>query len=145
MMCLDTVWTPLSVLTIWCLLCIDHFAQKNPIISGASAKNDLQFKASYGSSPPCKHLWMFASTISISNPNLIGLFSLEHSKRDRENRIINCDLKLEKRHYKRNLIGRSSPHSHWSLSTVTVTWQKKPREQDHWLRFETGEQTLQMQ
>jgi len=28
-------------------------SQKNPIISGSFAKNDLQLKASYGSLPPC--------------------------------------------------------------------------------------------
>jgi len=35
------------------LICISHFPQKSPLISDSVAKNDLQLKASYGSSPPC--------------------------------------------------------------------------------------------
>jgi len=31
-----------------------HFPQKSPVISGSLAESDLQFMASYGSSPPCK-------------------------------------------------------------------------------------------
>ena len=53
----DNFWS-LPVVTEWqrligCLIFIGHFLQKNPMISGSFAENDLQLEVSYGSDPPC--------------------------------------------------------------------------------------------
>jgi len=48
-----------------------HFPQKSPVVSGSFAKNDLQLKASYKSSPPCRENTNTIHTFCVS-PTLSG-------------------------------------------------------------------------
>jgi len=53
---------------IECHVFAGHFLQKSHIISGSSAKNDLQLKASYASSPPCAHIVFKKTSIAYCFP-----------------------------------------------------------------------------
>ena len=52
---------------IGCLICIDHFPQKSPTISGSFAKRDPRLKAFYASSPPCTVGLMFVLLFERAN------------------------------------------------------------------------------
>jgi len=56
-----------------CLIFIGYSQQKSHMISVSFAKNDLQLKAFYGSSPPCTHSQLFWLNIGLFWSN-IGFF-----------------------------------------------------------------------
>ena len=59
---------------IGCPIFLGHFPQKSPIISASCAEKDLQLKASYGSSPPCRQC---LKTQYKQRPTCIGCLKLQ--------------------------------------------------------------------
>jgi len=48
-----------------CLIFVDHFSHKSPIISGSFAKRDLQHTASYASWPPCTRILHYPGVLGV--------------------------------------------------------------------------------
>ena len=68
--------------TTGCLIFTGHFLQKSSRISGSCAENDLQLKASYGTSPPCTNS---GTILYLSIYSIPELAAFEREKaRDRE-------------------------------------------------------------